>query len=80
VDVVIKLYGDSGELLGTKSLRLRPFEHTQLTKIHQILGTPAVAHGWASVQISTANAKVHAYAMLIDNISSDPIYMPVEIQ
>jgi hypothetical protein len=80
VDVIIKLYGDAGELLGTRAQRLRPFEHTQITKIHQILGTPAVSHGWATVEVLTANAKVHAYAMLIDNISSDPIYMPVMVE
>ena len=80
VDVVIKLYGDNGELLGTRAQRLRAFEHTQITKIHQILGTPPVAHGWATVEVLTANAMVHSYAMLIDNISSDPIYMPVRVE
>ncbi len=71
VDLLFKLYGDAGELLGTKAQHLRLFEHSQLTKTHQLVGTPAVARGCASVQMTTTNraAKVHAYGRLMDNIT-----------
>ncbi len=78
-DVVIRLRGDDGSVVGTKSLRLQPYEHRQYTKIHELLGTPPVANGTATVEVNTPGARVHPYAMLIDNASGDPIYMPVEL-
>lgn len=79
VQVVIRAYGDAGEYLGAMSHVLQPWEHRQFTKIHETLGTPAVSHGYITVEVVTAGGRVHAYAMLIDNVSGDPIYMPVKI-
>lgn len=76
--VLIKLYGDNGELQATKTQSLQPYEHLQLTKIHEIMGiTGTVNHGHATVEVQTAGAKVHVYAMLIDNLSADPVFWPV---
>lgn len=80
VVVRIKLYGDNGELLGTLNQTLRPYEHFQITKIHQVAGiTVNITHGHATVEVLTAGGKVHAYAMTIDNKSQDPVYWPVVI-
>ncbi len=76
--VVIKLYGDGGELLGTKTYTFQPYEHRQFTKIHESLGTPAVTHGFATVEVTTPGGAVDMYAMLIENVSGDPIFMPPE--
>jgi hypothetical protein len=77
---VIRLYGDSGELLGTLKATLQPYEHHQYTNIHKILATPAVTHGWATVEVTTPGAAIHPYAMRIENIGGDPIYMPAELE
>ena len=79
VSVTISLYGDAGEVLGTKTFSLRAHTQLQWTKIHQLMGTPAVAHGWATVAVTTPNAVVHAYQMLIDNVSQDPAYFAPEV-
>jgi hypothetical protein len=79
--VVIRLYGDDGLQIGAAITKtLRAYEQVQYTKIHQSVSSGDVAHGWATVEVTTAGAKVHAYAMLIDNASSDPIYMPVDLR
>jgi hypothetical protein len=74
--VLISLYGDAGELLGTRTHTFAPYEHRQFTKLHEALGTPAVTHGYATVEVETPGAAVDMYAMLIENKSGDPIYMP----
>ena len=79
VGVILKLYGDAGELLGTKPFSLRAYTQLQWTKIHQLMGTPAVTHGWATVEVTTPNALVHAYQMLIDNLSNDPAYFAPDV-
>lgn len=80
VTVVITLYGDDGALLGTITKMLRAYEHFQYTRIHQLVSAPAVTHGWATVTVLTAGGKLHAYAMLIDNVSLDPLYMPAKLE
>ena len=74
--VLVSLYGDLGELLATRTHTFQPYEHRQFTKIHEALGTPAVTHGHATVEVQTPGAAVDMYAMLIENASGDPIYMP----
>ena len=76
-DVVIRLYGDAGELLKTVVQTLQPYEHRQLTRIHRDPApvTDSVEHGHASVSVTTAGGRVHAYAMLIDNVSGDPVFV-----
>lgn len=77
--VEIYLFDDEGLLAGTWIINLQPYEHQQLTKIHQLAGTPDIAHGFAVLQAVTPGSLVHIYAMLIDNLSNDPMYMPVTV-
>ena len=79
VEVRIELFDADGALLGTHTRTLLPFEHRQLTNIHGLVGTPAVAHGHAKVTVETEGGKVHPYAMLINNVSGDPVYMPATL-
>ena len=76
---VIKLYGDTGALVGTQTATLAAYEHRQYTNIHKLLGTPAVTGGWASVEVTTPGAVIHPYAMRIENVGGDPVYMPAEL-
>ena len=79
VSVTVRLYGDDGSLLGTKTLSVRAFEQSRLDKIHQTLATGPVSHGAMTVEVNTPNALLHAYALLIDNLSGDPAFMGVEL-
>jgi len=76
-DVVVHLYGAGGELLKTVEYTLQPFEHHQFTRIHRDPPpvTDSVAHGHAAVTVTTPGGRVHAYAMLIDNVSGDPVFI-----
>lgn len=79
VDLVVRLYGDDGGFIGFRNVRLQPYDHRQYTRIHELVGSPTVTSGYATVEVLTPNARVHPYAMLIENISGDPIYMPVKV-
>jgi hypothetical protein len=76
-DVEIRLYGDQGELLKIVTTTLLPYEHRQFTRIHRDPApvTSDVAHGSATVTVATPGGRVHTYAMLIDNVSGDPVYI-----
>lgn len=80
VQVLIKLFGDTGELLAVRSHTLLPYEHRQFTRVYESFGvTAAVNNGFAVVEVLTSGGRVHAYAMVIDNESGDPLYWPLEI-
>jgi hypothetical protein len=79
-DWAIRLYGDAGTLIGEQVATLAPYEHRQYTNIHKLLGTPAVTNGWATVEVTTPGAAIHPYAMRIENVGGDPIYMPAELE
>jgi len=79
VSVTVRLYGDDGAPIGTKTLSVRAYEQSRLDKIHQTLATGPVAHGAATVEVNTPNALLHAYALLIDNLSGDPAFMGAEL-
>ena len=76
---VIKLYDDGGNHVATQTSTLAAYEHRQFTNIHKLLGVPAMSHGWASVEVTTPGAVIHPYAMRIENVGGDPVYMPAEL-
>jgi len=78
-DWTIRLYGDDGSLVGAQTATLLPYEHRQYTNIHKLLGAPPVGNGWATVEVTTPGAAIHPYAMRIENVGGDPIYMPAEL-
>lgn len=84
VIVEIRLYDDNGAQLGNpKTQTLLPFEHRQFTKIHELVGVspvPLVNQGAAIIRVLTSGGEVFAYAMVIDNRSGDPFYMPPDIR
>jgi len=79
VSVTVRLFADDGALLGTKTLSVRAFEQSRLDKIHQTLATGPVAHGAMTVEVNTPGALLHAYVLLIDNLSGDPAFMQVDL-
>jgi PKD repeat protein len=80
VSVTVRLYGDDSALIGTKTLSVRAYEQSRLDKIHQTLATGPVTHGAMTVEVNTPpGALLHAYALLIDNLSGDPAFMAAEL-
>jgi hypothetical protein len=79
VSVTVRLFGDDGALIGTKTLSVRAYEQSRLDKIHQTLATGPVSHGAITVEVNTPNALLHACVLLIDNVSNDPAIMPAEL-
>jgi len=81
VQVEIRLFNDSGQQIGNPlPYTLRPFEHYQYTRVHEWVSSPSVTRGTAKIKVLTVGGEVYPYAMVIDNVSGDPIYMPAGIQ
>jgi len=59
--------------LGSVEYTLRAYEHYQFTRI---FGYQTVGKGYVKVEVLDAGGKVFCYAMLIDNMSGDPILIP----
>lgn len=79
IDLEILLFED-GVQLGRLTLRLKPFEHMQYTNIFRAITQANIEKGTAQIRVLTANGEVHSYAMLIDNRTSDPVYLLPDIR
>jgi hypothetical protein len=71
--VEVDLFTAGGQLLGTVSRQLRPFEYRQLDRVFELVTIGEVADGYAVVRPITAGAAVFAYASIVDNLTGDPI-------
>lgn len=84
IQVEIRVYDDNGTLIGNpKVIGLNPYSHAQLTKVHDQLGAaavPACNQGSIAVRVLTAGGQLFVYAMVIDNKSSDPVYLRPDIR
>jgi len=79
VTVDVDLYRGSGELLGTHTVDLGPYEMVQVDRIFTTVTGDPVEGGYAVVRVRTADGKVLAYASVVDNGSGDPIYVPAQL-
>jgi len=79
IEVSIALYRASGELLGTLTVTLQPFELDQVDKVFAGVTGAVVDDGYAIVTSSTAGARFLAYASVIDNRSGDAVFMPGQL-
>lgn len=80
VTVEIDLYRGTGNLIGTETVDLLPYEMTQVDRVFNTVGAGAVDHGYAVVRLADdgEEQEVLAYASVIDNDSGDPIYVPTQ--
>ena len=69
------MYRADGSHLGTKSYPLAPYEFRQIDKIFQKVTGGDVDDGYAVLSSPTSGASFFAYGVVIDNRSSDPIYI-----
>lgn len=78
VTVRITLNGDSAGMLTSRTHSLQPYENFQFTKVFDAFGvTKPVNSGWISLEVLTEGGKIHAYTMVIDNLSADPVWWNV---
>ena len=72
--VKVTLHDGAGKTqIGSAEYTLKAYEHYQFTRI---FGYQTVGKGYAKVEVLDSGGKVYCYAMLIDNVSGDPIYIP----
>lgn len=74
LDLVLR--GPDGAELGRRQVALRSFENTQLNDVFASVGAPALTGAYATVVSHTAGAGFLAYASVVDNRSSDPVFIP----
>jgi len=77
--VDVELFEANGEFLGRVTVDLGPFEYTQIDKIFKKVTANAIDHGYAVIRSESEGARFLAYASVIDNRSSDPIYIPARV-
>ncbi len=78
VEVKFSFHRADGSHIGDWSRTLNPFEHYQQNYVMDALTSAAVDDAYAVVTSSTPGAVFAAYASVADNISSDPIFIPIQ--
>jgi len=74
--VEVRLFRAAGQLLGTRSYTLKPFEQLQDNDVFGHVTGGEVSDGYALVRTTTAGGAFFAYASVVDNQSGDPVYVP----
>lgn len=74
VDLVLR--APDGAELGRRQVSLRSFENTQLNDVFASVGAPALTGAYVTVVSHTEDARFLAYASVVDNRSSDPVFIP----
>ena len=75
ITVLVALYRANGSYLGTKEYPLNSYEFRQVDKIFQKVTSGDVNDGYAVLSSSTAGGAFFAYGVVIDNRTSDPVYI-----
>ena len=78
IDVNFAFYRPDKSLIGNWPYTLRPYEHYQKNFVLDDLTSTNVDDAYAVVTCSTPGALYTAYASVADNISSDPIFIPIQ--
>ncbi|HEX9149093.1 MAG TPA: hypothetical protein VF958_08040 [Thermoanaerobaculia bacterium] len=77
VAVTIRLFNGTTQL-GTQAVNLGPHSGTQINRIFDVVGQAGVTttNAYVIVETSDPNAEVFSYAAVIDNTTTDPIFVP----
>jgi hypothetical protein len=78
INVRVKL-ASANTVLGTLSYGLKPYEHDQVNDIFGEVTSNAVNVGYAVVWTTTSGGAFFAYASVVDNMSSDAICIPAQL-
>src|SRR5512143_2723215 len=76
VGVTIRLFNGTTQL-GTQAVTLGPHSGTQINRIFDVVGQGGVTttNAYAVVETNSAGAEVFSYAAVIDNTTTDPIFV-----
>jgi hypothetical protein len=76
VAVTIKLYNGTTQL-GSQAVNLGPRSGTQINRIFDVVGQGGLTttNAYAVVETSSSSAHVFSYAAVIDNTTTDPIFV-----
>jgi PKD repeat protein len=77
MSVRVDLYGDNGDLLGSRSYTLQPSTVRQINNVFAEVTTSPVSNGFAVVSSTTPGCRLYTYASVVENRSNDPIFIPV---
>lgn len=72
------LYDLSGRVLASRSWELPPWGHTQVNDVIGTLGAPSGEEAWMSLEVIDGSGWVLGYATVIDNGTSDAIFVPAQ--
>lgn len=75
ITVQVALYRADSSYLGTKEYPLNPYEFRQVDKIFQKVTSGDVDDGYAVLSTTTTGGAFFAYGVVIDNRTSDPVYI-----
>jgi hypothetical protein len=75
LDLVVRLYGETGDLLGSIPTQLLPFRHGQLDAVFSSVGHPSVPVGFATVATSTPAGSFVTYATVTDLNTQDSYHV-----
>jgi hypothetical protein len=77
VDMEIDLYQADGTYLGKRTRTLDPWGYHQVNDIFdKVAPGVVVADGYAIVRTTTSSGRFFTYASVVDNATSDPVYIP----
>jgi uncharacterized repeat protein (TIGR01451 family) len=80
VSLLVKVFGNSGQLLTSFPLNLNGGQHTQLNSFLAEKGLAPLDDARVEVEVVSATGKVTAYASVLDNQTNDPLLVtPVNI-
>ena len=74
VSVDIRVMGSNGEMLGSASWTLRPFEQRQVSVTN--LGVEAADGGFATITRTSEQGSFRAYLSVVDQATGDAVYTP----
>jgi len=74
----LNFYKEGGILIGTIPLSLKPFSHIQLLSPIASLTNEEVENCYAVISQITPSTRITGYASVVDNNSSDPIFVPMK--
>ena len=75
---IIDFYKEGGILIGTIPVTLKPYSHLQLLSPISQLTSEQIESSYAIVSQISPSAKIVGYASIVDNFSSDPIFVPLK--
>lgn len=72
----LSLYNGNGEFLASKEINLKVNSHYQINDIFNELNVQGHSNSYAVIEVSSG--KVFSYASVVNNQSSDPVFVPMQ--